>query len=869
MSRDTSTKAGPPRLARLLAILTAHPDDRDLLLADLAERFERVAEVRGVPAARRWYWSQVVRGLPYRIVDGRDRTGGRGSSGTWGDVRLGVRVLRRRPLYAVGVVGTLAIGLASAAVVGSLAWSIWFAPMPFPDPDRVVRLFELEPPDEAADPSAEPTRWRLSPPLLEQLREHDWTTVRAVAGVGRNVADWERDGDVSRIDALTVSPELFGILGMAPLRGRVLSNDPDAAEVVLTEELWARAFGRDPSVVGRTMTLSGRPHEIVGVVRPPAGYPGDADVFTRMAWAPEELVADMRGARYLDVIARVDPAFDVDDASAELARIVSAAGREHPIHAGWGGEAVALPADLLEPYRGVLALLFIAGATFLLLAVVNVTGLVAARTVEGRPERGIRLALGASEGRLLRGGVVESAVLGATAAVVALVLAKWLLGPVRALVPAEIPRADTVALTAGMMGTVGALALLAGCTAGGLGHLLSRGAGPVDARRRAGSSERLGARNLIVMSQVALTTLLVTAGASVLRTVTSLRGVDLGFEPDGVASAQISLTPERYPSPETRLVLWRDILDALDGRGLTAAVGTGAPMAGVDMRWVYRTDPTAERTVAQYHVVSPRYFSVMGIGLLDGRPFDGTDREGSPPVVVVNRALAEAEFPDGSAIGREIEVVSARKTIVGVVEGTRHFGPGEEVPREIYAPFTQDPWPHAQVLVQGTAGAVGAVVSSALEEIDPFLGLPPVEPYGRFVSEWFAGLRLQLVIVGVLAAVGLTLATLGLYALIAYRVSTRRREIGVRMALGASGHAVFSQLVRQGLGVASAGMVAGLAAWYVAAPVAREWLGDAGLGDPWIPVAVALVVAATSTIATAIPARRSVMVDPVVTLKAD
>lgn len=866
MTYDPGSAPKPPRLARLLASLSSTPDDRALVLADLAERYERLVEGRGVRAARRWYWSQALRGLPHRLRPDAGIAWPLTRSGAWVDVRRSARSMRKRPLYALGVVGTLAIGLSSAAVVGSLAWHIWLAPMPFPDPDRVVRLFELEPPDENADPSTPPTRWRLSPPLLEQLRDHTWTTVRAVSGVARNIADWAQDGEVTRLTELTVSPEFFEIVGLAPLEGRVLSTDPDAAEVLLTEELWERAFGRDPAVVGgTTMLLNGRRHEIVGVVRLPVGYPGDADLVSRLSWSPDDLVVGMRGARYLDVIARVEPAYSLRDASAEMDRIVAAAGREFPIEEGWSGEAVVLGDELLRPYRGVLALLFLAGSVFLLLAVVNVTGLVAARAIEGRPERGIRLALGASEGRLLLGGVIESGLLGAVASVAALVFAYWLLGPIRALVPAEIPRVENVAVTAGVSAMIVSIALLGGGLVGVVAHLLSRG-GPVNARRSTGSSERRVGRNLIVASQVALTTLLVTAGAGVLRTAMSLRAVDLGFEPDGVASTQVMLTGERYPSPETRLVLWRDLLSAMEARGLSAAVGTSPPMAGVTMRWMYRPDPTAEQAVAQYHVVSPEYFSIMGIAVMDGRPFTDDDDEGAAPVVIVNDVLGE-DFPAGSAVGREIEVVGEQKTIVGVVEGARHFGPGEDVPREIYAPFTQDAWPHAQILVRGSPAAVGPVVASVVDGVDPALGVSPVQSYRRFVTDWFAGLRLQLIIVGVLGVVGLLLATLGLYALIAYRVSSRRRDIGVRMALGASGRLVFLGVLKQGLIVVSAGAVVGLASWYVAAPAARDWLGDVGRGDPWIPIVVMLFVGLTSAVAIAIPARRSVTVDPSVTLR--
>lgn len=857
----------PPVLARILAALVVDGEDRAPALADLEEGFAKVAAGKGRRAARRWYWSQALRGLGYRLRPDVARRHRRGWSGLWGDLRQRARALFRRPAYSMGVVGTLTVGLSSAALVGALAWGVWLSPMPFPDPDRVVRLFELEPSEAEASPDAEPTRWRLSPPLLEDLRAHDWETVSAVAGVARNVSDWERDGELTRITALTVSPEFFGITGVRPLAGELLRDDPDAREVVLTEGLWTRVFGRDPTIFGReTMRLDGEPYRVVGVATLPSGYPGSADLLRLLTWSDEQLVPGMRGARYLDVVARVRPGFDVAAASEELSRIVEAAGREYANHEGWGGTAVALGDDLLRPYRGILAMLLAAGVAFLLLAVVNVVGLVTARTVDSRSDRGVRLALGASEGRLLRESVVESGLLGASAAVFSLGLIRWLLPAVRSLVPPEVPRVEEVGLdVAGWLG-IGGVALFAGGLVGVVAHLVAARV-PVDARRGRGGSERMPGGSALVAGQVALTTLLVTTGVGVLGTVFRLQRVDLGFEPAGVASAQVMLTGERYPTVEERHTFWRAFLEEAEERGLTAAVGTSPPMAGVNMPWGYRADPTGDQAFAQYHIVSPGYFSVMGIEVEAGRTFEDGDRAGSEPVVVVNDVLAREAYPDGPAVGRRIEVVGEEKTIVGVVEDVRHFGPGEPVPAEIYAPFTQDPWPHAQILVRGAPEAVGGVVADVADAIDPYLGLPPVEPYLRFVADWFAGLHLQLVVVGLLASVGVLLATLGLYALIAYRVSTGRKEIGVRLALGASAASVFSRVVIQGMTVAGVGLVAGLVLWYATAPLVSWWSGEEPPGGPWLPAVVVLLVGLTSALATGIPARRTVGIDPARTLR--
>ena len=287
------------------------------------------------------------------------------------------------------------------------------------------------------------------------------------------------------------------------------------------------------------------------------------------------------------------------------------------------------------------------------------------------------------------------------------------------------------------------------------------------------------------------------------------------------------------------------------------------------MPWGYRIDAVSEQAFAQYHIVSIDYFRLMGIEVVEGRVFNSDDREGSEAVLVINETLAAGRFGGESPIGRVIDVVGKPKTVIGVVRATRHRGPGESAPEEFYVPYGQDPWPHAQVLVRGEPANVGAAVAEVFDELDDALGVPPVAPYTRFVAEWYAALRLQLIIVGVLAVVGTALASLGLYALVAYHVSARRREIGVRMALGASGARMFSEMVRRGVTLAGVGMILGFAAWYLSLPVTADWLGDVDVRDPWVPISVAALVGLVAVVASALPASRSVSVDPAVTLRAE
>ncbi len=853
----------PPRWAERLIRAVTPREDEEYLVADLAERYEQVAAANGRTVARRWYRRQALRSVlavpsfaSVEVVDG-----------AVGDAKIAMRLLRRRPIYTLGVVGTMAIGISSLVSVGSIAWAVWLSPFPFPDPDRVVRLYEVDRRAlvESADDDA--GRSRISPPLLEDLRAHDWESVRAVAGVSANVYDWLRDGGTTRIQSVTASPELFDILGMRLVAGRAVSDDPDVAEVVLTEAFWDRSWGSDLAVVGRDdMVLNGEPHRIVGVVQPVGPFPREADVYTSIRWDADQLGPGMRGARYLDVIARVEPGADADIASAEMDRIVEELGRSYPNHEGWGGGAVVLSDDLLEPYRGVLALLLVAGALFLALAVANVVGLVAARGVEDRPARAVRLALGSSEGRLLRASALEGVLVGALAGALAIVVSAGSFGPVRALVPVGTPRADAIGLSGVAVVTALGLAVVGGLFVGLVAHGLTRPGGSGSALRAGRAVIGTRGRSAAVVGQFTLATLLGIGGAVVLAEIASMRAVDLGFDPTGTSAVQVVLSGQRHPTPESRRAFWGDLLTRSEARGIPLSIVTNAPMSGMSMPWGLYREGDPDQHFAQYHIVSHGYFGALGIDLIEGRGFTPDDRAGGEQVIVVSRRLASELFPGASAVGQSLTVVGVSKRIVGVVESARHFGPDQDEPPELYAPFPQDPWPHAQVLVGGSPADAGAFVEGLLADIDPALEVPALVEYEQYVERWYQSLRLQSIVIGLLAVVGTLLTALGLYAVVAYRVAARARETGIRMALGASGRRVFSRVVRDGAGLAALGTSIGCAAWFAVGPALARWVGAFDGAPGWVVPSVAVVILAVAGAASIGPAARSVALDPATAL---
>jgi predicted permease len=872
-----------PRLARWLVTVLTPAEDREFLLADVCEGWRARRSRSGRAAAWRWYWWQAMRALPARLSAAREAAEPRGagwrSGGTGPAVRLALRSLARRPLYAAGVALTLGIGLGAASAVAAVAWGIWFRPLPYPDAERVVRLYEvnLRPgaEGEAAPVSASttpPSRWNaVSPPLLEDLRTASFTTIENVATVSSGALEWTTGVAVQRISSQHVSPEVFDVLGIRPVLGRVLTRSAGDREVVLTEAFWRRAFGGASDVLNRSLMLDGRSYAVVGVVPTTSGYPEDADVWAPLLFEESALQEGMRGARYLDVVARVRAGHTVADAAAEVDGFVRALADVHPMHREWGGHVVALRENMVRPYRGVLAMLIGAGLLFVLLALVNVAGLVAAKRADDRRARTIRLALGASHGRILQEGVVESTLLGLAGAVVAAAGAMWVIAPIKRLMPPDVPRLSQISLSAGLLCVVMLSGLLVGVLVGVLGHVMSgvRDQPSVGRNRDAGRPGVRGRRALLI-TQVALTTWLLLGGVALVRYVSSLRAVDTGFRAAGVMTAPLTLSIQRQgASPEQSHLFWSDLLDRLEARGVTAAVGTNPPVGGSTMRYGYAISGDESRYWAQYHTVSPAYFDVLGIRIAAGRAFEAEDAAGGAPVVIINDVMASAHFPNEDPVGRTIRVVSTDRTIVGVANATRHFGPDTEPPAELYVPLAQEPSPFAHALIRSGPGVTSSLLAQVVKAIDASLPAPPLAPFENYVTTWFAPLRLQLVIIGVFAAAGVILAALGLYALVAYLVSNREREIGIRLALGERTPVLFRRILGDGLAMSAAGVVIGLAAAGATRGVVGRLVNGVDPADPIVVLVVALLVPGVAVAASLLPARRAIRVDPIVTLRAD
>lgn len=795
------------------------------------------------------------------------------------DVRYVGRRMRRAPFVAAGVVGTLGLALGTAALVWAVAWRVWLAPMPYPDPGNVVRLYEVQPLATGGDPAPDSRRHGLSPGLLEDFRTNSWRTIEAVSEVSTGERRWTSDGQTRTVASAAMSPEGYRILGLVPTLGGLPVETEQ--EVLLSEDFWRTELGGDPDIIGSPIPVRGRSPRVVGVARVPDGYLGRPAILE---------VIDRRGdddryLRFLETIARVRPGYSVAEAQAEVSAFMAALGADHPEHRGWEIEAVVLADDLVRPFRSVLMLLLAASATFLLLATVNVLGLVAARGVGSQHDRMVRLALGASEGRLLRGSLIESLVLGVAAAGLAVLGAYWLIGPIRTMVPHEVPRLSDVAISPSLASAVLLVGVVLGALIGSAGYLISRGAEPGIGRESTRPRFAGGARRALVISQIALTTLFTASGVAILHRVATLNAVDLGFEPRGLASTEISGVREPTSDEEGAAIwagTWRAILEDLEARGVPAALGFNTPMAGEDEAMGVTTlgirpEEASEEVFYRAHVVSPGYFSTMRIQLLAGRAFEHTDDGSARKVAIVSDGFARRYLPVGTPvqqiIGRQLEpVVTVRgpATVVGVVGSIRHVGPEAPVEPSVYVLFSQQPTvPARKLLVRGDPEHVGAALSTVLRRVDPGLRRTPLKPYTSHLARWFAPLRLQLLMIGGVGALGLVLASLGIYSLMAYHVATRRRELGIRKALGARDRTLLWSILGSGASLTVIGGSIGLVGWSALLPLTRELVAGLDAAGVLIPLAVALIVGGSCVLAMLRPALQAARVDPAVILKAE
>lgn len=795
------------------------------------------------------------------------------------DVRAAVRQAARRPALPLTAVATLTAGLGIAIGVFAIAWAVVWRPLDLPEADRLVWI-ESQSVDEAggSSPGAALT-WQDEARTLDAI-----AMVRSVAGA---IAD---DRGTDRLAGALVSESIFGLLGVRPVLGRTFTAAdaaPGATRVLLiSHQVWQSRYGADPFIVDRAIALDGRAATIIGVlpaatstVLPDAGW-----------WAPLGLSPDQRanlGARYLDVVGRLAAAASPDAARQELSAISSRLALTADDGTPLGVRVTPLADYLVQPYRAGLSLLLAAVIVLVLIACANVATLLLTRAQDRGPEFALRASLGASQQRIAGQLLTESAVLAAIATVAALVVAMWLTDALRGLLPAGTPRLASAridgAATLFALGAGVAVTLFAGVVPALRGSRID-----LQSTLRAGAtaSHPDHGRRLFVIVQVALAVVLAGAGALLVRSAAALERAPRGYESSGVLVASVALpsatfrTAAQITSAIARISGEMSVLPGVTAAAAASQLPFAGGSAGSDVALAGDTFEAGTDRQARVRLVSPGYGRALAVQLHEGREIAEADGAVAPRVVVVNETLARRLTPSGSPVGRDVTFgvpvfngADGRQVwrVVGVTADTWDRGPRVAVEPEVWLPVAQTPpevfaWISGElqlaVRTDGDAAALGADLRRIVTAAAPGIAIGRMDTLDSLVGSAFARERLMARLLAGLGAAGLGLALVGLFASIHHDVHRRRREIAIRLAIGATSAGVVAELVASGARLAGVGAVAGSAASIGFGGLLASLLFGVSPGDPLTLGAVAALVVTLAVVAAWLPARRAAAIDP-------
>ena len=801
------------------------------------------------------------------------------------DIVYSLRKLRGAPAFTITALLTLALGIGANTAIFSVVHGVLMKPLPFPEPDRLVRVW-------SANPTAGATHAAVSPVDLD-----DWRAQRSAFAdlggywyvEGGSGVDMTGEGEPQRLSAAFVEPGFFPTLGVKSEIGRLPREDemhrggPDRV-VVLSHSFWQRQFSGSSSVVGRVLTFGGEPYEVLGVMPRDFRYPGERiDVYIPYSTIPDDGIPRLRQVRVLDVVGRLKPDVTIERGRAEMAAMTRRLGEQYAEDRTWNAATVEPLHDVMVgSARAGLLVLLGAVAFVLLLACANLASLLLARATARERELAVRSALGAGRGRLVRQLVTESLVLAVAGGVLGVALAAAGTRGLLKVGAGELPRAAEIGLDHTVLLFALALSIITGLIFGLLPSLRATSANLETALREGGrgSSSARGhkARAALVVGEVAVAVILVVGAGLMARSFVGLLRVDLGFRPDHVLVVNFSVGDRHQGSQALENGYYAEILDRV--RALPGVVAAGAakeiPFRGTGERVGFVPQgmvvaPGNEAPTAGLIHVSDGYFRTLGVPLLAGREFARSDDDHAPLALVVNEAFARKYFPDRPAVGRTIAFDTLQVPIIGVVGDVRQESLDEPAKPQLYIHNLQNFRSQSNLVVRTTGEPLASTraVRDAIWSIDRDQTITSVFTLSSAVGESVARPRLLATLLALFGLLGLLIGGIGLYGVLAYFVSQRRREIGVRVALGADPASVRGMIVRRGLGLAALGIAFGLTGAAILTRFMRSVLFGIGATDPATFVAVAAVLLVVAFLASWIPGRRAARVDPLIAMRAE
>ena len=822
-----------------------------------------------------------VRGIHERTVDRR-------RSREWfqefrQDLRVGTRMLLRAPAFTIIAVLTLAVGIGANTAIFSVLRSVLLRPLPYVQPEQLVQIWT----DHRALGRAEP-EW-LAPPDFLDLRDGN-KTFSAMAAFNGWGPDITGSGDPQSLTGISVSGNFFSMLGTTPEIGRLLAPaDDDAAAapvVVLSHSLWTRRFGGDRLVIGRQITLSGAPWTVVGVLPPDFRTPVPSvtpEIF-RAIRRPSNATCG-RGCITTRAIGRMKPGVTLAAAQADLGRVFARLAQEFPeTNAKVGPWLVPLHEQLTGPSRPAIITLSIAVGLVLLIGCVNLANLLLVRASTRAREIGVRAALGAGRGRLIRQLLTESAVLAAIGGVVGVgfgVAGSRLLAR---LVPEDVRRVQDISVDVTVLVFAAAITVLSAALFGvfpALQSVRSALTQSVRGGRDGAGRSAAHARGALVVTQLAMAVMLLVGAGLLLRSFMKMQTVDLGYRTQGVALTGVAFPAARYPNPPSIGTAVDNLLARLrQNPAIRTAEITDLPVLSIgdqDIAPIPIGEPANPNLPPSLWIrsVTPGYLKAMHMRLVSGRQFTNDDRLGTDLVGILNEYAAERYFPGKDAVGRQLRRGRAPDaptlTIVGVVANGRVDGANQPYKPEIFVPVAQRVVRGMNVLIEPSRdlAAASRAFSQSLREVDALIPVQTLTPIEQIVGGSVALPRLYATLVGIFAATALLLAALGVYGVMAYAVTQRQREIGVRMALGAEPRGIQRMILRQGGTLAAVGLLIGVALSLMLGQFLSKLLFGVTPFDVPTLVAVPALLGAATVTASWLPARRAMRLDPVSVIRQD
>ncbi len=800
------------------------------------------------------------------------------------DFRFGFRMLRKNPGFTLAAALALALGIGANTAIFSVLHAILLRSLPYPEPSRLVLVMER---------AASGGRNSVSPANFLDWREQarSFQAISAYAPAGVTLTG---HAEPERIPALRASAGFLDVLGSRPALGRAFTTGEDrpGAEGValLSYAMWERRFARDPNVIGRTLRLDGKSHTVIGVLPASFYFYQEFDILVPLAL---DAAAASRDYHHLNALARLKPEVTVDRARSEMDAIAANIARQYPqSNKGWGAMVDPMQDVLTTGPRRDLPVLMALVALVLLIACANVANLVLAKGTARRREIAVRASLGASRGRLVRQLLTESVLLAGFGGALGLLLCYWFipaLGSVQAM--RIIPDGKPIAINAGVLWYTLGLSVLTGLVFG-LAPALRASRPDLHETLKQGGRGSAGAggnrlRGALVVTEVALSMMLLASAGLMVRSLLALKSVHPGFQPANLLTMQLELPTARYGAGEQITSFYRDIVERASALpGITsAAVSTSVPLRGwtFGMPFEIAGQPAAapsERPAAHFQMVSPGYFKTMGIPVKRGRQFTERDNGGSVRVAIVNETFAARFLANKDPLGRHVMVETLVPgqaklgpavpwEIVGV-SGDVIAGGVRNVPSpEIYVPHAQSPWPGCYLSVRTVAdpAAATAAVRGAVHGLDKDLPLSNIGTMDRIREE---ALQVPKILTGMIAGFGalaLVLALMGVYGLMSYSAAQRTQEMGVRTALGAGPRDLIGLVLKQGFALAGTGIALGIAAGLALSRLMARLLFGVNPRDPATFIAAALLLFAVALCATYVPARRAASIDPILALR--